>query len=53
VEKQKTLSLVQYDILIAHELSVIASPTLFINNKPISGYVSKQELEQLILTAQE
>jgi protein-disulfide isomerase len=52
VEKQKTLSLVQDDILIAHELSVIASPTLFINNKPISGYISKQELEQLILTAQ-
>ncbi len=51
VNNEKTLSLVENDVAEANALSVFASPTLFINNERISGYVSKQDLEQMIVSA--
>ncbi|MBU4315210.1 DsbA family protein [Patescibacteria group bacterium] len=53
ISKEKTLSWVEDDVAEAIELSIPTSPTIFINGARYSGYISKQELEQLIISAKQ
>ncbi|KKR22848.1 MAG: DSBA oxidoreductase [Candidatus Uhrbacteria bacterium GW2011_GWD2_41_121] len=49
--KENTLSLVQDDLDEAYELSLPAAPSIFVNGQQYSGYLSSQELEQIIKSA--